>query len=325
MRFTRLVLQRLIVSIPCLMIIVIALFFLLRLAPGDAVDAMLSQLGGGDDAFASLLRERYGLAGTTGAQLLTYLNRLLHFDLGMSAQYGQPVFGVIMSRLPVTLLLMMSSLLLAFGIGSMAGVLAARRVNRWPDTMISTLGLLLYATPAFWFGLMGILVFSIKLSWLPSGGYTDLGAAFVGVRRVVDIAIHLILPVATLALIYYAIYLRVMRTSMLEVMTLDFVRTARAKGLGEWGVLIQHVLRNALLPLVTILGLQAGSMLGGAVVVESVFSLPGLGRLAQEAVVARDLNMLLGIVLMSALLVIVVNFLVDLIYARLDPRIEAVT
>ncbi|CAN5569286.1 ABC transporter permease [soil metagenome] len=323
-RFARLILQRLAASIPCLALILVVLFLLLRLAPGDAIDALLSQTGSGDGTIETMLRAHYGLAGSTSVQLLDYLTRLVRLDLGMSVQYAQPVLDVILSRLPVTVLLMTSSLLLAFLVGSTVGIVAARRAGRWPDTLISTLGLVFYATPSFWFGLMGILLFSVKFSLLPSGGFTDLAAGHTGWRLALDIAAHMVLPVLTLALIYLAVYLRVMRASMLEVLTLDFVRTARAKGAAEGRVLVRHVLRNALLPLVTILGLQAGSMLGGAVVVESVFSLPGLGRLALDAVTGRDLNMLLGIVLMSSVLVIAINFLVDLLYARLDPRIEAI-
>src|SRR2546429_1780449 len=170
---------------------------------------------------------------------------------------------------------------------------------------------------------MAIVVFSVYLQWLPPGGFEDIGTVRTGIWRVFDIASHLVLPTLTLGLIFLAIYLRIMRASMLEVLNLDYVRTARAKGLDETRVVTRHVLRNALLPMVTLIGLQAGTMLGGSVVVESVFSLPGLGRLAYESVVQRDLNTLLGIVFVSALLVISVNFVVDLIYARLDPRITA--
>jgi peptide/nickel transport system permease protein len=230
---------------------------------------------------------------------------------------------VILERLPTTLLLMGSALSFAFAAGMALGVLSARRVNKWPDTLISTLGLVFYATPSFWFGLMGIVVFAVKLGWLPAGGIEEIGAGYTGLRRIVDIAWHLLLPTATLALIFLATYLRIMRASMLEVMNLDYVRTARAKGLSPRRVITAHVLRNALLPMVTLVGLQAGTMLGGSVVVESVFALPGLGRLAYESVVQRDLNTLLGIVFVSALLVIAINFVVDLLYARLDPRIVA--
>ncbi len=154
-----------------------------------------------------------------------------------------------------------------------------------------------------------------------AGGLTDITSTATGIWAVLDTARHLVLPTLTLGLIFLAIYLRIMRASMLEVQNLDFVRTARAKGLDETRIITRHVLRNALLPMVTLIGLQAGTMLGGSVVVESVFSLPGLGRLAYESVVQRDLNTLLGIIFVSALLVITVNFIVDLIYARLDPRI----
>ncbi|TDR89279.1 ABC transporter permease [Enterovirga rhinocerotis] len=323
MTILSLALRRLAASLPTLVIILAGLFLLLQLAPGDTVDALMAQMGGGDPALAEELRRFYGLDISALAQLGRYLLRLVQFDLGQSAIYGKPVAQVIAERLPVTLLLMGSSLSLAFAAGTALGILAARQLDRWPDTLISTLGLIFYATPSFWFGLMGIVLFSITLGWLPSGGFEEVGAGLTGLDRALDIAWHLVLPTVTLALIFLATYLRIMRASMLEVMSLDFVRTARAKGLAETGVVVRHALRNAMLPMVTLIGLQAGTMLGGSVVVESVFALPGLGRLAYESVVQRDLNTLLGIVFVSALLVIVINFLVDLLYGQLDPRIGA--
>jgi peptide/nickel transport system permease protein len=316
-------LRRLAASLPTLFIILAGLFLLLQLAPGDTVDALVAQMGGGDPAMIEELRRHYGLDLPVAVQLGNYLWRLVSFDLGYSAIYGKPVAEVIFERLPATLLLMVSALSFAFAAGMALGVIAARRVNKWPDTVISTLGLVFYATPSFWFGLMGIVVFAVHLAWLPPGGFETIGAGYTGLARVLDIARHLLLPTVTLALIFLAIYLRIMRASMLEVLTLDFVRTARAKGLNETSVVVRHVLRNAMLPMVTLIGLQAGAMLGGSVVVESVFALPGLGRLAYDAVVQRDLNTLLGIVFISALLVIVINFIVDIAYARLDPRIGA--
>ena len=319
MRILSLAGRRLAASIPSLVIILVGVFLLLQLAPGDAVDALIAQMGGGGDAAA--MRAALGLDQSVAAQLAQYLWRLVRFDLGFSSIYGKPVATVIFERLPATLLLMTASLSFAFFLGLLFGVIAARRVNSWPDTLISTLGLLFYATPSFWFGLMAIVLFAVHLQWLPAGGYESIGEGRSGLARALDIATHFVLPTLTLGLIFLAIYLRIMRASMLEVLTLDFVRTARAKGLDETRVVIRHVLRNAMLPMVTLIGLQAGTMLGGSVVVESVFSLPGLGRLAYESVVQRDLNTLLGIVFISALLVICVNFLVDLVYARLDPRI----
>lgn len=321
MRIFSLAGRRLTASIPTLLLILIGIFLLLQFAPGDTVDAMMAQMGGGDAKLAAELRQFYGLDLSTAERLGQYLWRLVRLDLGHSAIYGKPVASVIAERLPATLLLMVSALSFAFFFGIVLGVLAARHVNRWPDTLISTLGLIFYATPSFWFGLMAIVVFSVRLQWLPAGDFEDIGAGLTGIARTLDIARHLVLPTLTLGLIYLAIYLRLMRGAMLEVLNLDFVRTARSKGLDETRVVTRHVLRNALLPMVTLIGLQAGTMLGGSVVVESVFSLPGLGRLAYESVIQRDLNTLLGIVFVSALLVIAVNFIVDLLYARLDPRI----
>lgn len=323
MRVARLALRRLAASLPTMLIILVGLFLLLQLAPGDTVDALIAQIGGGDPAMIAELRRFYGLDATVPVQLGGYLWRLVQLDLGFSAIYGKPVASVIVERLPATLLLMASSLALALAAGTALGIVAAQRVNGWPDTLISTLGLIFYATPSFWIGLMGIVVFAIHLGWLPPGGFEEIGSGLTGWARAADIALHLLMPVATLGLVFMAVFLRVMRAAMLEVATLDFVRTARAKGLRPAAITIRHVLRNALLPVVTLAGLQAGAMLGGSVVVEAVFALPGLGRLAYESVVQRDLNMLLGIVFVSALLVIAVNFLVDLAYAWLDPRIGA--
>ena len=323
MRIFSLAARRLAASLPTLLLILVGMFCLLQLAPVDTVDALLAQMGGGDAAIARDLRAFYGLDVSVAEQLGRYLWRLVRLDLGFSAIYGKPVATVILERLPATLSLMGASLSLAFAAGMALGVIAARRVNRWPDTLISTVGLIFYATPSFWFGLMAIVLFSVHLQWLPAGGFGDVAMGYTGARRLLDIAWHLVLPTLTLGLIFLAIYLRIMRASMLEVLSLDFVRTARAKGLRETRIITRHVLRNALLPMVTLIGLQAGTMLGGAVVVESVFSLPGLGRLAYESVVQRDLNTLLGIVFVSALLVIAVNFFVDMLYARLDPRIGA--
>jgi peptide/nickel transport system permease protein len=323
MRILALAGRRLAASVPTVLLILIGIFLLLQFAPGDTVDAMMAQMGGGDAATARELRKFYGLDLSVTAQLGNYLWRLVRFDLGFSAIYGKPVVTVIAERLPATLLLMVSALSFAFFFGLVLGVVAARGVNKWPDTVISTLGLIFYATPSFWFGLMAIVVFSIYLQWFPPGGLEDITTVNTGIWRVLDIARHLVLPTLTLGFIYLAIYLRIMRASMLEVLNLDFVRTARAKGLNETRVVVRHVLRNALLPMVTLIGLQAGTMLGGSVVVESVFSLPGLGRLAYESVIQRDLNTLLGIVFVSALVVIAVNFITDLLYARLDPRITS--
>ena len=316
-----LALRRLITTIPALIIILITLFLLLQLAPGDTVDALLAQIGGAESSVSDEMRHYYELDQSTSSRLLNYLWRLVHLDLGQSAIYNKPVSHMILERLPATLLLMISAMSLAFTCGTILGILSAQKVNRWPDTLISILGLIFYSTPSFWLALMGIVFFSIYLNWLPPSGFGSIEQSLTGFSAILDIAWYLILPTITLALVYLAIYLRIMRASLLEVSTLDFVKTAKAKGLSSRKILVNHVLRNAMLPMITLIGLQAGTMLGGSVVIETIFAIPGLGRLAYDSVVQRDLNTLLGVVFISAILVIFINFIVDMLYAKLDPRI----
>lgn len=316
-----LALRRLLTTIPALVIILIALFLLLQLAPGDTVDALLAQIGGAESSVIDEMRHHYELDQSTSSRLINYLWRLVHLDLGQSAIYNKPVSHMILERLPATLLLMGCAMLLAFTFGTILGILSAQKVNCWPDTLISILGLIFYSIPSFWLALMGIVVFSIYLNWLPPSGFGSIGESLTGIAAIVDVAWYLILPTTTLALVYLAIYLRIMRASLLEVSTLDFVKTAKAKGLSSRKILVNHILRNAMLPMITLIGLQAGTMLGGSVVIETIFAIPGLGRLAYDSVVQRDLNTLLGVVFVSAILVIMINFIVDMLYAKLDPRI----
>ena len=322
MRVWSLALRRLAASLPTLVVILIGLFLLLQLAPGDTVDALVAQMGGGDTAMAEELRRFYGLDATVAVQLGRYLWRLVRLDLGFSAIYGKPVATVILERLPATLLLMGSALSLAIAGGTALGILAARRVNRWPDTLISTLGLIFYATPSFWFGLLCIVLFAVKLGWLPAGGFEEIGTGYAGLRRALDIALHLLLPTATLALVFLATYLRLMRASMLEVMTLDFVRTARAKGLSETAVVCRHALPNALVPIVTVVGLQFGALLAGAIVTETIFSWPGLGRLTVSAISNRDYALVQGCLLSIGLTYVLVNLLTDAVYRWVNPRMR---
>jgi len=246
----------------------------------------------------------------------------LTLNLGHSFRHSMPVMEIILMRIGPTLLLMCTTFTLAIGFGILLGVLAAIRVNTWRDSLISILSLISYATPLFWVGLMLILVFSISLGWFPTSGMENIAAFHEGWSRIFDIAHHLILPAITLSLFYLAVYTRLMRASMLEQAGMDYVTTARAKGLTERRITFKHILRNAVLPVLTMAGVQVGGLLGGSVVVESVFGWPGLGLLAFESLFARDLNLLLGIFAFSACLVVAINLLVDIIYTFLDPRIE---
>ena len=306
---------------PTLAGIVVLNFLLLKLAPGDAADVLAAESGFATEETMSALRLRLGLDLSVLAQLWDYLTGLLQGDLGQSARYGMPVAEVIWQRLPGTLLLMSVSLALAIGVGVALGATMAVFAGKLPDRILSLVSLLFYSVPAFWIGLMLILVFSVRLGWLPSGGSGTIGSRLTGWAALIDQARYMILPALSLALFYLAIYARLTRAAMLEVRSQDFVRTARAKGLSPFAVNARHVLRNALIPVTTMAGLHIGNMLGGAVVVETVYSWPGLGRLAFEAVMGRDFQVLLGILLLSSVLVILANLAVDLVHAWLDPRI----
>ncbi len=315
-------LRRLLQAVPVIVLIMVGMFLLLKLAPGDTVDALVGDMGGADAQFIARLRAEYGLDQPVWVQLGSYMAKLAVFDFGWSFVYEQPVRVVLLDRLGVTLMLMGASLFFAFTIGGALGAIAARRAYSATDNVISTLGLVFYATPSFFLGLMMIVVFSVKLGWLPVGGIQTIAAFYEGWDRVRDVALHLVMPVTALSLIYLALYLRLMRASVLEVAELDYVRTARAKGAGEARLMTHHIMRNALLPVVTLLGLQVSTLLGGSVVVETIFTLPGLGQLAYQSVIQRDMNTLMGIIFLCAIVVVVVNFLTDLVYARLDSRIE---
>ena len=321
-RFLPSLIRRLLQAVPIVVGIAVFNFCLLQLAPGDVADVLAGEAGGATPEYMAQMRTKFGLDQPVPVQLGKYLLNVARLDLGYSFRHNMPVIDLVLSRLPATLLLMVAAIAVAFGLGIVLGVTAARNVNRPIDTIISVGALLAYATPIFWIGLMMILLFSVKLGWLPSSGMYTVGADLSLAGHVLDVARHMVLPTVALGLFFMALYTRLMRASMLEVYGLDYVVTARAKGLSETRVAFRHVLRNALLPMVTMLGLQVGSMLGGSVLVETVFGWPGLGRLAFEAVFQRDNNLLLGILMLSSVLVVIVNIVIDLLYARLDPRID---
>ncbi|MET3926074.1 ABC transporter permease [Devosia sp. 2618] len=322
-RAFRLLLQRTISSIPVLLIVVIGTFFLLEAASGDAVDAYLASIGGGDAALIAGLRASYGLDQSVWSRLWLYISSLARFELGWSVTFGRPIGQVVLERLPNTLWLMGSATALSFGVGSLLGVVAGAKPGSLRDRALSTASLALYAIPSFWLGLVLSVVFGVQLRWFPTSGVETIASGKEGLDRALDIARHLVLPVSALGMIYLALFLRTMRAAMAEVWRQDFALAASAKGLSRTRIVWRHIARNALLPLLTMLGVQVAGMLGGSVVIESVFAIPGFGRLAQEAVAGRDAPLLMGIIVVSAILVIVVNLLVDIAYALLDPRVGA--
>ena len=318
----RYIIRRLFQAVPIVLAIIVLNFFLLNMAEGDAVDVLAGEAGSATPEYMAELRAKFGLDQPLPVQLLVYLKNIISLDLGYSFRHDMPVSVLIVDRFWPTLLLMVSTIILAVLFGILLGLLAAINLNTWKDAVISVFALITYATPLFWVGLMMIVVFSINLRWFPTSGMENIAAFYEGFDRFVDISRHLVLPTITLSLFYLALSTRLMRASMLEQYGQDYVVTARAKGLPERRITFGHVLRNALLPVVTMAGVQVGALIGGSVIVESVFAWPGLGMLAFESLFARDLNLLLGIFLISSVLVVVVNLIVDVIYCFLDPRIE---
>lgn len=302
--------------------IVICNFLLIHAAPGDPASVIAGQSGAADERFLAQLRQQFGLDQPLYVQLWLYLKGVLTLDLGFSHRQQQPVWKLIAERLPATLLLTGAAFAFAVAGGVALGTLAARRVGTWWDSVITVIALTFYATPLFWVGLMLVLVFSVWLEWLPSFGMTSVGVEMHGVAVVWDVAQHLLLPALTLGLFYLAVYARLTRATMLEVADQDFVKTARAKGVPEGRVVRAHVLRNALLPVITFAGIQAGQLVGGSILVETVFAWPGIGRLAFEALLARDYPVLMGVFFCTSVIVVLFNLATDLLYAVIDPRVE---
>lgn len=315
-------LKRLLTALPVLFIVLVGSFLLLEAASGDAVDAYIARSGAMDAEQITQLRTEWGLDKGPLYRFGAYISTLAHGDLGWSTAFERPVTSVIAERLPVTLLLMSIATGLAFFLGSLLGVVAGARPGSLRDRILSTGSLALYAVPGFWLGLVLIVVFAVDLRWLPIGGIESIASGKTGLARLGDIAVHLILPVCALAMVYLALYLRLMRDRMAEIWQDPFVKGLEARGLSRRRIVWRHVARNAVLPAITMLGWQSAAMLGGSVVVESVFNIPGFGRLAAEAVARRDTPLLLGVLLCSAITVIIANLLVDLAYGKLDPRVR---
>ena len=306
---------------PTVLGIIVLDFLFLQLMPGDAADVIATESGAATAETMAALRERFGLDQPVLTQLVNFLSHLAQFDLGFSPRYNMSVLDMILARLPATLLLMLTALSFALLIGIALGSVMAAWAGKWPDRLLSVVVLLLYSMPGFWVGLMAVVLFSVKLNWLPNDSNMTVGASFTGWAMIADRAVHLILPGLALASFFVAVYARLVRTSMLEVQRQDFMRTAHAKGLNPLLIQLRHALRNALIPVTTVAGMHLGNLLGGAVVVETLFGWPGMGRLALESVLARDFSTLLGVLLLSSLLVIVANVVIDLLHAWLDPRI----
>lgn len=313
---------RLVQGLLALLVIATANFLLVRAAPGDPVSIMAGEAGASDAQFVAQLRQQFGLDQPLPVQLANYLGHVLRLDLGFSYRQQQPVIDLILDRLPATLLLTGTAFVLSLALGIGLGALASRHAGKWVDSLITVVALVFYATPLYWLAMMAVLLLSVHMNLLPAFGFFTVGADLKGLDRVVDIAQHLVLPAVTLGLFYMAVYARMTRAAMLEVAQMDFIKTARAKGVAPGRIQTRHILRNALLPVVTLAGIQAGGMIGGAVLTETVFAWPGLGRLMFDALLQRDYNLLLGCFLFTAAMAVLFNLITDFVYTLVDPRIE---
>jgi peptide/nickel transport system permease protein len=314
-------LLRRLLQVPLLLLgIVIFTFVLIHVAPGDPIVALAGEYGDAD--YYAAMRAKFGLDRPLPEQLAIYLVVLARGDLGYSYAYGQPVAQIIFSRLPTTFLLMATALSLSTTVGLGLGAFAARRPHGATDAGVTVFSLCGQIVPVFWLAQMMIFFLAVKLDWFPVHGLTSARERYTGLRLVLDIAHHLTLPALALAAHHLALVSRLTRAGTLEALAQPYALTARAKGATERRVLIRHALRNAALPVVTVVGGQVGFLFAGAVLTESVFAWPGLGRLLLDATLARDYPILLGMLILISATVILANLVTDLLYALLDPRIN---
>ena len=309
-------------SVGLILAVIVMCFSLVHLAPGDAALVIAGDSGAGDPELIEEIREDLGLDDPYLIQLSRYVGDVASGDLGTSYRFNESVTSLIGDRIWPTILLVTTALLFAIVIGVLVGIFTARRPESPVSHGVTVFSLVGYSMPVFWTGYLLIIAFASNVRWFPVAGMRDVRFEGNRFEEWLDIAHHLVLPALTLGLIYLAQYSRLSRASMLEVLQSDYVRTARAKGLAERKVVYKHALRNAVIPVVTIAGLQFGALLSGALLVETVFNWPGLGRLAADSVFQRDAPVLLGVLICSAALVVVINILTDVVYRMIDPRIR---
>jgi peptide/nickel transport system permease protein len=316
----RYLLLRVFQLVPVTLVVIVLNFLLVHLAPGDVSIVLAGD--NADPAYLAIIRERYGLDRPFLEQLWRYLVQVGSGDLGVSFRSREPVFAEIMSRVPATLLLVGTSLFLSVALGTLVGAWIARRPGSALDSSVSALAVALFSMPVFWLGLMLVLLFAVELQVLPAMGMASVDGPRDGLGRALDIAQHMILPVLALTTVSFGQYVRLSRSAVAEVMSESYITTVRAIGFPERTILMHYALRNALLPVVTVLGLQLGLVLTGAVLTETVFSWPGLGRLIYDAILARDTPIIMGAFIVMSVTVAFASLLTDLVYAALDPRVK---
>lgn len=318
-----LIVNRLVYAFVLLFAVLVLNFTLMHLAPGDVADTISQSMGGADEELLIEIRKDYGLDQPYYQQLATYIGKVLRFDLGHSFFFNEPVSKLVLERVPATLLLVITAQILALLLGVVLGVYSARKPNGIMSHFVTFFALFGYSAPVFWTGILLLIAFSLQIPIFPVAGMRDVTIEGNFWVHAIDVMKHMVLPVVTLASIFLALYSRLARATMIETLGTDFVRTARAKGLPERQVVYKHALRNSLSPVVTLAGLQFSAVVSGAVLVEAVFSWPGLGTLAFQSIIARDTPTILGILFFSALVVIIGNLLTDLALRFVDPRVGA--
>jgi len=303
--------------------VVILNFLLIRLAPGDPAVVIAGEMGGATEAMLESIREEYGLNKPLLTQLWIYVSGVVQFDLGQSFFFNQPVATLIAQRILPTILLVITAQILSVLLGVFLGVIASRKPGGVVSAFVSIFATIGYAVPVFWTGIMLIILFASILPIFPVEGMLSVKLRDANIFiQTLDILHHLMLPAFTLALIYLAQYARLSRASMLEVLGSDYIRTARAKGASEQSVLFKHALRNAALPILTVAGLQFGNLISGALLVETVFNWPGMGRLAFDSILRRDYPTIMGVLFFASFMVVVANILTDMSYRWADPRLR---
>jgi peptide/nickel transport system permease protein len=316
------VIKRLLICIPTFLISSVIIFSLMHIAPGDPIEIMFRGTRPTNPQIIELIREKLGLDKPIYEQYFIWISNFLRGDLVYSYVNNQPVIEQINARLWLTIELVLLSQVLSLLIGIVLGVIAAVKKNSWVDNFLSLSSLFGYSMPSFWMAILFILIFAVKLNWFPVCGSQTLGLEFDFWGALVDHLWHLTLPLLVLSLGSAAWYFRLVRSAMLDVLEMDYIKTARAKGLMERIVIYKHALRNAILPVVTSFGASLGFVLGGAVVVESIFAWPGLGEFAYKSTLARDYPSIIGINMMIVLCVLIANLITDVVIALIDPRIR---
>ena len=324
MRILKGFISRLFYSLILLLFVLVLNFTLIHLTPGDPAQVIAGQMGGATEEILADIRAAYGLDKPFTTQLGVYLGKVINGDLGFSFYFNGPVMDLIMQRVPATVLLVVAALFFSVFVGTFLGVLAAKKPGGILSNVVTVIALLGYSAPVFWTGMILLIVFAGWIPLFPASGMAEVTMSDAGWLPVtLDILHHLALPMFTLGIIYVAQFSRLARASMLDVLGSDYIRTARAKGVSELKVIYKHALRNAVLPVVTMTGLQMSYLFSGAVLVETVFNWPGLGRLAFDSILRLDHPTILGILFFSTFIVVAANLLTDLSYRIIDPRIRA--